>query len=127
MTSKIKKTFFTIGLAILFLFQSCQKDDVDHIYAEPGYAIGTISSYDSSPFKVTYYYNFTANGTGLTGEEVAKGIGQLDKSLVGRSFLVVYKLSNLTDNDINFNYPITSQQQFEELVESFKTNPPNQD
>ncbi|MFH2141019.1 MAG: hypothetical protein ABIJ97_01255 [Bacteroidota bacterium] len=121
--------FITIfGLLILiFTLQSCEKEDFGDVYAEPGYAFGTITKYKSVPLKVTYMYDFEVASSKYTGEEVAKGIGQLDERLVGKSYLVVYKLSDINDNDLNFDYPIESQQEFDELVESFKTNPPKQD
>lgn len=120
------KTLFGL-LIFLFMMQSCKKEDFGEIYTEPGYAIGTITKYISIPLKVTYYYDFEVGGSDYTGEEVARGIGQLEERLLGKSYLVVYKLSDINDNHLNFNYSIENQQEFEDLVESFKTNPPKQD
>lgn len=121
---------FNVFLGLLIVFctlQSCEKEDFGDVYAEPGYSIGTITNYISVPFKVTYFYDFEVAGSKYTGKEVARGIGQSNSSLLGRSFLVVYKLSDINSNDLNFNYPIKSQQEFDELVDSFKNNPPKQD
>lgn len=115
--------------SLLFVFMSllsCEKEDFSDIYEEPGYAIGTVSQYFKEPFSVTYYYTFSVAGSEYKGEYVAKGLNQLDERLIGRSYLVVYKLVDINDNTINFNYEISSEQEFNELVESFKTNPPKQ-
>lgn len=119
---------FLFFLLILFMsFVSCKKEDFSDIYKEPGYAIGIISHYLEVPFKVTYYYKFSVDGMEYEGKDVAKGIGQAEERLIGRSYLVVYKLNNINENAINYNYSITSEEEFNELVESFKTNPPKQD
>lgn len=114
-------------LTTLLIVTSCKKEDFTDVYQEPGYAIGVIDSYKSHPFKVTYYYNFEVNGVDHTGEEVAKGIGQFDERLLGNSYLVVYKMSNISENDLNFNYSIENKQEFLDLVDSFENNPPDID
>jgi hypothetical protein len=43
---------------------------------------------------------------------------------VGRQFLVVYKLSEPDKSDLNFRYPIYSEQEFNDLVAGFKDKPP---
>lgn len=119
-----------LSLALLVsitLLTSCGKEDYSDIYEEPGYAIGTIASFVSVPFKVTYTYEFEVDGILHEGNEIAKGIGQLDERLIGKSFLVVYKLTDIDDNDLNFNYLIESDDEFEKLVESFENDPPTPD
>lgn len=120
-----KFQFFSL-LIIIMSIMSCESEDFSAIYNEPGYAIGTITHYKEVPFKITYFYDFTIDGKEYTGEDVAKGIGEAESRLIGKKFLVVYKLSNISENTINYNYPINSETEFEELVESFKTNPPKQ-
>ena len=117
--------FFSLLIFIMSII-ACESEDFSSIYNEPGYAIGTITNYKEVPFKITYNYEFTINGKEYTGEDVAKGIGEAELRLIGKKFLVVYKLSNISENTINYNYPIDSETEFEKLVESFKTNPPKQ-
>ena len=112
--------FFIISVALF----SCEKDDFSDIYDEPGYAIGTVDTYVSVPLKVTYSYSFKVDENDYDGKYVAKGIGQLNESLIGQSYLVIYKLSNIDENILDFNYLIENQEEFEELLETFKTNPP---
>jgi len=120
------KSIIVIMFAFLLGLYSCKKEEdfKVEIYNEPGYAIGEISSYLSIPFKVTYYFDFTVNNINYVGNEVATGIGQENSRLIGRSYLVVYKLSDPNKSDLNFNYYIEDEQEFQELLKEFETNPP---
>ena len=115
--------FFIISVALF----SCKKDDFSDIYDEPGYALGTIETYISTPLKVTYSYSFNVDENDYNGKYVVKGIGQLNEELIGQSYLVIYKLSNINENILDFNYHIEDQEEFKELLETFKTDPPKPD
>ena len=121
----IKPQFLICVLCILMCV-SCQKEEFDDIYENPGYAIGTISTSLSLPFSCTLYYDFEIDNTLYTGELVSKGIGQDASRYIGQSYLVVYKQTDIDRNTINMRYRIESQEEFESLVEEFKTNPPKQ-
>ncbi len=114
-------------LVIITGLFSCKKEDFSDIYDNPQYAIGTLHSYMSIPLKVTYYYTFDVDSIEYDGKVVAKGIGQLDERIIGQSFLVVYQMTNVENNTMNFNYPISSQEEFDSLLVVFQTNPPEQD
>jgi hypothetical protein len=105
---------------ILLALTSCNKDE---IYDEPGYAIGKITSSISAFSSVTYYYEYQAGNTTLKGSKTGVDISN-GYSVVGRQYLVVYKLSEPKKNDLNFRYPIYSEQEFLDLVAKFQDNPP---
>ena len=119
-----KRFLTTVGLA--FLLVSCTKDKakIKRIYDNPGYAIGTITSYVSIPLRVTYKYVYFVDDKKYSGKEIAFGSGQEEVRLINRSFLVVYNLSNVKESALNMGYPIHSEEEFNELVEKFKTTPP---
>jgi hypothetical protein len=106
---------------ILLVLTSCNKDE---IYDEPGYAIGTITKTLSVSSVITYYYEYNVGNTTYKG----KKNGGIDTSngsgMVGRQYLVVYKLSEPSNSDLNFRYPINSEQDFLDLVAGFKDKPP---
>jgi len=58
------------------------------------------------------------------GNKKAAGINQGGTSMVGRQFLVVFKFSEPSKSDMNFKYRINSEQDFLDLLEKFKDNPP---
>ena len=118
------KRIVIISLILLGL-SSCTKDKelLDEIYNEPGYAIGTVSSSVSVVPNYRYNYEYTISNTVYKGNKTIRGIG-INDDKVGRRFLVVYKLSDPAKSDINFKYLITSEQYFLDLLEQFKTKPP---
>lgn len=113
-------------LLLLFILPSCSKDKekVNRIYNDPGYEIGTITSYISIPFRVSYKYVFTVEGKKYYGKEIAYGIGQDDDRLIGKSFLVVYNRSNVNESILNMHYFIQSEEDFIGLIKTFETAPP---
>ncbi len=44
--------------------------------------------------------------------------------MIGCRYLVVYKISEPKKNDLNYKYPIYTEQDFLDMLEKFKTNPP---
>jgi hypothetical protein len=109
-----------------FFIISCKKDKelINEIYNEPAYAIGTINSMISIPLRVTYYYSFDINGQIYESKYVAVGIGQDNSQLIGKNYLVVYKISDPSKCDLNFDYYIEDEQDFLDLLIEFDTNPP---
>jgi hypothetical protein len=91
------------------------------------YAIGTIDRWVSTPFKVVYYYSFEVNGNSYEGKEKAYGIGQKDGSLIGKRFIVVHALGNPDNSDLNTDFFIESESDFQEFKEKHTTNSPKPD
>ena len=105
---------------ILLALTSCSKDE---IYDEPGYAIGKITSSISAFSAITYHYEYQVGTINYKGKKNGVDISN-GYSVVGRQYLVVYKLSEPSKSDLNFRYPIYSEQDFLDLVAGFKDNPP---
>ena len=106
---------------ILLSFISCKKED---IYDEPGYSIGTITKSTNIAYVLTYYYEFKVGNTTYKGNKQGGVSTENDSRMIGRQYLVVYKLSEPSKSDLNFRYPISSEQEFNDLVLGFKDNPP---
>lgn len=108
---------------IFFALCSCNKDE---IYDDSGYAIGTIKSYTSIAGILTYHYDFNVENKTYKGKRKIDGISTSggDGRMIGRQYLVVYKRTDPDKSDLNFRYPITDEQQFRDLVDGFKDNPP---
>ena len=114
-----------ILISLIFIaLCSCDKDE---IYDDAGYAIGTINTYTSVMGVLTYHYEFKVENKTYRGDKKS-GFGNTggDNRMLGRQYLVVYKRTDPNKSDLNFRYPITDEQQFNDLVEGFKDNPPKQ-
>jgi len=111
---------------ILLALSSCVKDKelLEEIYDEPGYAIGTINSYVSGSFGVKYNYSYYVGSSEYKGDKKTVGINQDGSYYLRYRFLVVYKLSAPSKSDMNFKYRINTEQDFLDLLEQFKDNPP---
>jgi len=109
---------------ILFTLISCNKEFLEDVYDEPGYAMGKVNSSVSVTFGVQYNYSYFVGSTEYKGNKKAVGINQGETSIVGRHYLVVYKLSEPKKSDMNFKYYIKSERDFLDLLEKFKNNPP---
>jgi len=110
---------------ILLTLTSCKTEkELEEIYNEPGYAIGTINSSISGQFAVQYNYSFYVDSTEYKGNKKEGGLNPGLSSMIGRMYLVVYKLSEPQKNDLNYKYPIYTEQDFLDLLEEFTTNPP---
>jgi hypothetical protein len=124
-----KKAFSSIILLFLaFVLFSCSspkdKEKIKRIYNDPGYAVGTIVSYVSIPTRVTYKYKYMVENQIYDGKEIAIGINQEDDRLINQSFLVVYNKSNVKESVLNMKYHLQSEEEFIQLLEKFKTDPP---
>ena len=113
----------TILISLIFIaLCSCNKEE---IYNDAGYAIGTINSYSSVMGVLTYHYGYkVANKTYKGNKKEGISTSGGDSRMLGRQYLVVYKRNDPDKSDLNFRYPITDEQQFNDLVEGFKDNPP---
>ena len=120
----MKRTIF-ISLILLAL-SSCKKEKelVADIYSEPGYAIGTVMSSASVNLGIQFNYTYYVGSLEYKGNKKEAGINQDGKFFIGRQFLVVYKLSEPAKSDINFKYRIDSEQDFVDMLEKFRDNPP---
>jgi hypothetical protein len=121
----MKRLLFISFISITLI--SCEhKKLLEEIYEEPGYAIGTITKNTSIAYVITHYYDYQVNGTSYQGKK--KGGVSNDSSIanrmIGRQYLVVYKISDPSKSDLNFQYHISNEQEFLELIEKFKINPP---
>jgi len=121
----MKKRAIFISL-ILFALSSCVKDKelLEEIYNEQGYAIGKVNSSVSGNFGIKFNYTYYVGTSEYKGNKKSAGINQDGKYIVGRQFLVVYKLSEPAKSDMNFKYRIDSEQDFIDMLEKFKDNPP---
>jgi len=105
---------------------SCQKEKLlmEEIYDEPAYAIGTVTKSATIAYVLTYYYEFQVGGTIYKGKKKGGVTNSTDNHMIGRQYLVVYKMGEPDKSDLNFSYPISSEQEFNNLVLGFKDNPP---
>lgn len=117
---------FLISIPVLLasFLTACKKEKHPDVYDDPAYSMGTITTMTSAPFKVTYHYDFVVNGTQYDGKEVAKGIDQENKRLIGRTYLIVYEKGNIENNDLNFKYRIEDQAELDSLKKEFQDDPP---
>lgn len=114
----MKKIIF-IGL-ILLVFSSCKKKE---IYNNAGYTIGKVTFSTSVMSVVTYHYEYKVENNNYIGKK-GGGVGNSDSRMIGRCFLVVYNKSSPKKSDMNFKYPIDTEQDFIDMLNDFKTNPP---
>jgi hypothetical protein len=115
------------GLLLFSLLGACKKEKnrICEIYETPnGYEIGTIDRYVTLIGKVNYHYSYNVDGVTHKGTRKAYGIGQKDDRLLGRTYLVIYNLSDPSESVININYPVDSDSTLMELRNEFAINPP---
>ena len=125
---KTKIVLMLIVVCILAISCKKEKSRICELYSnDVGYAIGTIQSFISTPFKVTYKYDYSAGGTDYTGKEKAYGIGQKDERLIGKQFIVIYSISDESNSDLNTDYLIESEQDFDDFKSEFPSGPPSPD
>lgn len=124
---KIKYVFLLITVSLLF---SCKKEKsrICELYdGDVEYAIGTIQTYVKLPFKVVYKYDFEVNGEEYNGKEKAYGIGQLNKELLGKRVVVIYEANNPSNSDLNTDYFIGTEDDFNDFITEFSSSPPPPD
>ncbi|MGF1564324.1 MAG: hypothetical protein ACFCUH_03050 [Flavobacteriales bacterium] len=117
-------------IVICVLSMSCRKEKnrICELYdGDVGYAIGSIESINTSPFKATYKYDYSIDGTAYNGKEKAYGIGQKDETLIGKQFIVIYALRDPSNSDLNTDYLIESEQEFDDFESEFSSAPPSPD
>ena len=117
------KRLIFISLVIMLL-TSCGKGDslMDEIYNESGYAIGKVNSSITVSIGIQNNYSYNVGSSEYKGNKKEVGLNQPTR--VGHRYLVVYKLSDPQKSDINFKYPIKTDQDFWDMLVEFETNPP---
>ena len=121
------KVFIFILVITLF---GCRKEKnriCDLYDEEVDYSIGTIQSMSGSIGKATFKFSFEVNGLLYEGKEKAYGIGQKDKTLIGKSFVVVYKQDDPSSNDLNLDFPMDSEAGFRKFQNDYLAGPPSPD
>lgn len=119
-----------ILLLVCILCVGCKKEKnrICELYdGSVEYAIGVIDKVSSSPGKATYTYSFQVGGDNYDGKEKAYGIGQKDETLVGKSFVVVYALGEPSNSDLNTDFLIESDADFQEFKQEYSSTPPSPD
>jgi hypothetical protein len=114
-------------LALTLVGMGCKKEKnrICEIYAgSMGYEIGTITQGFTRIGKITYSYSYSINGVGYKGKEKEYGIGEADDRFIGKDYLVVYKIDDPGESDLNRKYPIESQADFQQLLIDFASDPP---
>lgn len=112
---------------LLVFTASCKKEKnrICEIYKnEHGYSVGTVQKMTSNPTSATYHYSYELNSISYTGKLKAYGIGQDNSSAIGKSYLVVYELSNPSNSNLNTDYEIQSEYDFYLLTNQFEEEPP---
>ena len=111
---------------LFFALCSCNKDKelLEEIYDEPGYAIGKLTSKTTVASVLNYHYEYKVGNNTYKGKKKGGVSIFNDGHRVGLQFLVVYKISEPEKSDLNFRYLIKDEQDFLDLLEKFKTNPP---
>lgn len=119
--------YFIFILILLVLAPSCKKEKnrICEIYKnEHGYAIGTVQNMTTNPTSATYHYSYILNGNSYNEKLKAYGIEQGNSSAIGRSYLVVYELSNPSNSNLNTDYEIESEYDFYVLSNELENAPP---
>lgn len=125
---KVTSVFTLITLYACLLSCRKEKTRICELYDSPvGFSIGTIQSLSSSPFKTTYKYAYTVNGADYTSTEKVYGVGQKDESLIGKQFIVVYAQEDHSKSDLNTDFLIESQQDFNDFQLKYEAGPPSPD
>ena len=120
----MKRTIF-ISLILLALTSCKSKKELEEIYDEAGYAIGKITKSTNIAYVLTYYYEYQVANTTYKGEKNGGVTNTDDNRMIGRQFLVVYKQSDPKKSDLNFKYPIETEQDFLDMLDRFKNEPPS--
>ena len=118
------KQIIFIGLILLGLSSCTDKELLETIYKEQGYAVGKITASTSVMYVITYYYEYQVGATTYKGKKEGGVSNTSDSRMIGRRFLVVYKRSDPKISDLNFKYPVDTEQDFFDLLERFKNKPP---
>jgi hypothetical protein len=130
MMIKYKVSCLTGFIFIGLFLAGCKKEKnrICELYdGSVGYAVGGIDKVTSSLGKATYTYSFEVDGESYDGKEKAYGIGQKDESLIGKQFVVVYALGNPSNSDLNTDFLIESDIDFQEFKSEYSTSPPPPD
>jgi hypothetical protein len=128
MKNKIQIQIITI--LIMVFITSCKKEKsrICELYSKPvEYSIGLIESSVTTPFKATYNFSFLVNGVQYIGKEKSYGIGHEESRLMDKQFVVVYEKNNPSNNDLNTDFYIETDLDFQEFKTQYSTSAPNPD
>jgi hypothetical protein len=122
----IKVIIALITLCIITISCKKEKSRICELYSnQVGYAVGTIQSFTSTPFKATYRYDYTINGSTFSGREKVYGVGQKDDKLIGKKFVVIYAIADNSNSDLNTDFQILTTQDFDDFNTEFSSAPPS--
>jgi len=125
---KIRYLIVVIVFCIFLLGCKKEKNRICGLYdGSVEYAIGPIDKVGSSPCKATYTYSFQVSGNSYEGKEKAYGIGQKDETLIGKRFVVVFSLGNPSNSDLNTDFLIESDADFQKFKREYLNGPPPPD
>jgi hypothetical protein len=129
-TTVLKSFKILTAFTLITIFYSCKKEKsrICELYAKPvDYSIGTIESFVSSPFKAVYNYSFLVNGIEYNGKEKSYGIGHEESRLIGKRFVVIYEKNNPSNNDLNTDFYIETDLDFQNFESEYSTYTPSPD
>ncbi|TVR41393.1 MAG: hypothetical protein EA392_01550 [Cryomorphaceae bacterium] len=122
---KTKSILTLVVVCILNISCKKEKSRICELYSnDVEYTIGTVQSITSSAFKATYNYDYSVLGINFKGKMKAYGIGQGNERFIGKQFVVIYEIGNESNSDLNTNYLIESEQDFEDFKSEFSSGPP---
>jgi hypothetical protein len=125
---RVRNLILGVVLGASFIACKKEKNRICELYdGAVEYSVGRIDSYKSIPGKVTYIYSYEVDGNNYDGKEKAYGIGQKDATLIGKSFIVVYALGNPSNTDLNTDFLIKSDADFQKFKGEYPNSPPPPD
>lgn len=123
-----KQLLILLILCVVLLSCKKEKSRICKLYdSKVSYAIGTIYSITSAPLKAAFQYSYFVDGKEYKGEEKAYGVGQGDESLIGKRFIVIYASGYPSDSDLNTDFLIETEQDFDDFKSEFSAGPPTPD
>lgn len=109
-----------------FLITSCDKEEaeIQAIYENPGYALGTVSYSTETTLRITYYFEYYVYGTLYTGGKTYKNSKSAEQLYEGDMYLVVYDLDDPSISHLNTKYYFENDLEFDDMIRDFEYNPP---
>lgn len=104
---------------------SCQKEKsrICELYSgEVGYAVGKINSSLNINGSERQNYSYWVDGVEFKGSRSVNTIG--GGFPTGTFYMVIYEIGNPSNHELNMNYRINSDEDFEDFIEKYEDNPP---
>lgn len=120
----------SLFIVMLILISGCKKEKnrICELYEKNvSYTVGTVKSLTYFPGKAIYKYSYWVNGNFFKEKEKAYGIGKKDESLIGNKYIVIYEFADPSNSDLNFDFPIWNETDYQEFITEFAGNPPPPD